>query len=58
MVSLIVLSLIGILLLLIHSVNTHRAELYDKDEDQGSYSKYEDNPPPEKIEESETQMQA
>lgn len=42
MICLIVMSLAGIMLLLIYSINTHRAELYEK-EQEGSYSRYEDS---------------
>ena len=44
MVCLIVMSLVGIMLLLLYSINNHRATLYDKsvDDSSSSYSKVED----------------
>lgn len=45
MIVLIVFSLIGIMLLLLYSINSHRAALYDNSIDDGSYSKADDTKP-------------
>ena len=45
MIILIVASLIGILLILLYSINSHRATLYDRSEQESSYSRYDETIP-------------